>query len=118
VRKVDASGTISTIGGGGFFGPTADGIPATNASLTNVQGLAFDAAGNLYLSDRFHDRIRKVTGVTTSPPFIFNVPSGLTVTTKGLPQGGAGAPYFQTLSAVGGAPPYAWSIASDRFRQA
>ncbi len=112
VRKVDASGTISTIGGGGFFGPTADGIPATNASLTNVQGLAFDAAGNLYLSDRFHDRIRKVTGVTTSPPFIFNVPSGLTVTTKGLPQGGAGAPYFQTLSAVGGAPPYAWSIAS------
>lgn len=112
VRKVDAGGIISTIAGGGFIGPTVDGIPALNAAFTNVQGLAFDAAGNLYLSDRFNDRIRKVTGVTTTPPFIFNVPSSLTITTKGLPHGGVGVPYFQTLSAVGGAPPYAWSIAS------
>src|SRR5258708_16798817 len=50
VRKVDAGGTISTIAGGGFFGPTVDGIPATNAVFTNVHGLAFDSAGNQYLS--------------------------------------------------------------------
>jgi len=112
VRKVNASGTITTIVGGGFIGPTVDGIPATNASLSAVHGLAFDAAGNLYLSDRFNDRIRKVTGVTTSPPFIFTPPSGLTVLTKGLPHGEVGVSYFQTLSAVGGAPPYIWSIAS------
>lgn len=110
VRKVDANGVISTIAGGGFIGPTVDGIPAVNAAFTNVQGLAFDAAGNLYLSDRFNDRIRKISGVTNAPPFLFSVPSGLTITTKGLPHGDIGAAYFQTLSAVGGAPPYSWSI--------
>ena len=112
VRKVDANGTIGTIAGGGFIGPTVDGIPATNAAFTNVQGLAFDAAGNLYLTDRFNDRVRKITGVTTAPPFIFNPPAGLTVSTKGLPRGDVGSPYFQTLSAVGGATPYTWSIVS------
>jgi sugar lactone lactonase YvrE len=112
VRKVDASGTITTIAGGGFIGPTVDGIPATNAAFTNVQGLAFDAAGNLYLTDRLNNRLRKITGVTNAPPFLFNPPSGLTVITKGLPRGDAGSPYFQTLSAVGGAAPYTWSIVS------
>lgn len=112
VRKVDATGTISTIAGGGFLQATVDGIPATNAALTSIQGLAFDAAGNLYLSDRVNDRIRKITGVTATPPFLFNPPSGLTVTTKGLPHGDIGVPYFQTLSAAGGAQPYNWALTS------
>src|SRR5258708_4327142 len=47
VRKVDAGGLISTIAGGGFIGPTVDGISATNAAFTNIQGLAFNATGNL-----------------------------------------------------------------------
>lgn len=112
VRKVDGSGTISTIAGGGFISAIVDGIAALNATFNIVQGLAFDSAGNLYVSDRFNDRIRKITGVTTTPPFIFNAPSGLSVTTKGLPRGLVGTPYFQTLSAVGGAGQYTWSISS------
>lgn len=112
IRKVDGGGTITTIAGGGFVGSTVDGVPALNATFNAVQGLAFDAAGNLYVGDRFDDRVRKITSVTNAPPFIFNPPSGLTVATKGLPHGTVGTAYFQTLSAVGGASPYTWSISS------
>ena len=65
IRKVAASsGIISTVAGksvglsGGFSG---DGGPATNAALRWPQGVALDAAGNLYIADRDNDRIRKVT---------------------------------------------------------
>jgi hypothetical protein len=112
VRKVDAAGTITTIAGGGFVGSTVNGVPALSATFNTVQGLAFDAAGDLYVGDRFDDRIRKITGVTNAPPFIFNPPSGLAVATKGLPHGSVGTAYFQSLAAVGGASPYTWSVSS------
>src|SRR6185436_9719836 len=40
-----------------FFG---DGGPATNAGLHMPEGLAMDAAGNLYIGDALNHRIRKV----------------------------------------------------------
>jgi NHL repeat len=42
---------------GGYVG---DGGPATSASLAGPQFAAFDQAGNLYVSDYGHCRIRKV----------------------------------------------------------
>ncbi len=60
IRKVSANGIITTVAGDGaprFFG---DGGPATSASLLGPGGVAVDGAGNLYISDTFNHRIRKV----------------------------------------------------------
>jgi uncharacterized protein (TIGR03437 family) len=70
VRKVNTSGTVSTVAGNGNFGYTGDGGPATSATLfaTQHSGLAFDGAGNLYLSDGQNQVIRKVdtAGIITT----------------------------------------------------
>lgn len=68
VRKVNAAGTISTYAGNGTPGTAGDGGPAISAKLYNVlstswavQGMAADAAGNLYIADTVNLRVRKVT---------------------------------------------------------
>ncbi len=49
--------TITTIAGTNFVG---DGGPATKAQLSAAEGLAADAAGNLYIADSADHRIRRV----------------------------------------------------------
>ena len=61
VRKVSASGTITTVAGTGMTGYSGDGGTATNAQLTNPEGLAVDFAGNLYIADSGNNAIRKVS---------------------------------------------------------
>jgi sugar lactone lactonase YvrE len=61
VRRIDLGGIISTIAGTGQPGSAGDGGPAVNAQLTNPYGLAADALGNLYISEGFGHRVRKVT---------------------------------------------------------
>ena len=51
IRKVDTRGTITTIAGTGEQGYSGDGGPARAAQLTVPNGMAFDAEGNLYVSD-------------------------------------------------------------------
>ncbi len=61
VRKVDASGQVSTIAGSGLPGFSGDGGPATSARLGGrVEGLAVDGEGNIYIADTGNYRIRKV----------------------------------------------------------
>ncbi|MEL7208657.1 MAG: hypothetical protein AAGK32_10580, partial [Actinomycetota bacterium] len=60
VRKVDPTGTISTIVGNGTQGSTGDGGPAVSAKLHTPQGLDADAAGNVYIADRGNSVIRKI----------------------------------------------------------
>ena len=60
IRKVDTTGTITTIAGNGTLGYTGDGGPATNAELNQNQGARFDAAGNLYFADCGNGAIRKI----------------------------------------------------------
>lgn len=60
VRKVDATGIISTIAGDGQCRFTGDGGPATVASLCGPNGLAVDASGNLYVADTKNNRVRKI----------------------------------------------------------
>ena len=62
IRKVNTSGIISTYAGYGSRGSAGEGGPATSAELYNVNGLACDKSGNLYLTD--NDRIRKVDAAT------------------------------------------------------
>jgi sugar lactone lactonase YvrE len=69
VRRVSPDGVITTFAGGGT--PAAgigDGGPATQARLNSPQGLAADASGNVYIADRFNNRIRRVSpdGVITT----------------------------------------------------
>jgi uncharacterized repeat protein (TIGR01451 family) len=69
VRKVAASGTITTVAGQtDSFGYSGDGGPAISAKLFGPYGLAVDASGNLYIADRFNYRIRMVStsGVITT----------------------------------------------------
>jgi uncharacterized protein (TIGR03437 family) len=70
VRKVNTSGTISTVAGifSGGAGYTGDGGQATQALLANPEGVAVDHAGNLYIADTRNNVIRKVDtkGVITT----------------------------------------------------
>ena len=65
VRKIDAStGIITTVAGNGTGGYSGDGVPATASELFFPSGIAFDAAGDLYIADWQNHRIRKVTMAT------------------------------------------------------
>jgi len=59
VRKIDRSGTITTVAGIGRAGFSGDGGPATEAKIA-AGDVAFDTSGNLYIADDDNHRIRKV----------------------------------------------------------
>jgi uncharacterized protein (TIGR03437 family) len=61
VRKVSASGIITTVAGNGTPGFSGDGGPATSASLNTPNAVVVDAAGNLFIADTANNRIRKVS---------------------------------------------------------
>jgi uncharacterized protein (TIGR03437 family) len=61
IARVNADGRLSTIAGDGLPGFSGDGGVATSARLRNPSGLAYDAAGNLYIADQGNHRIRRVT---------------------------------------------------------
>ncbi|MFL6139472.1 MAG: RHS repeat-associated core domain-containing protein [Frankiaceae bacterium] len=69
VREVALDGTISTVAGGGApdDGLGDDG-PATDAALADPHGVAVDAAGEIYVADSGHDRVRRISpdGIITT----------------------------------------------------
>lgn len=61
VRKINASGTMSTIAGVGLpYGYTGDGGPATIAKLYYPKAVAVDAAENVYICDWNNNAVRKI----------------------------------------------------------
>ena len=60
IRKLDASGNISTIAGTGDSGYSGDGGAATSAELNLPQGVTLNSSGNLYISDTSNQCVRKV----------------------------------------------------------
>ncbi len=60
VRRVDASGVITTIAGTGRAGSAGDDGPASKSQLNAPASVAMDAVGNLYISDSSNNRIRKI----------------------------------------------------------
>ena len=60
IRRVDTTGTITTVAGSGQFGYGGDGGPATAARLYFPEGVAVDSSGNVYIADTRNHRIRKV----------------------------------------------------------
>ena len=61
IRKIDTTGTITTVAGTGVAGFSGDGGPATSAQLNLPYGIAVDLAGNLYIADLNNSRVRRVT---------------------------------------------------------
>lgn len=75
IRKVDATGTITTICGTGqsFYG--GDNAPAINASISLVVAMIADSKGNLYLADYYNYIVRVIDskGESTPSPVAYTV---------------------------------------------
>jgi sugar lactone lactonase YvrE len=57
IRQVNAAGIIQTLAGGGSGG---DNGPALSATLAGPYTLTEDAAGNVYFTDLYNNRIRRI----------------------------------------------------------
>lgn len=74
VRRIDTAGIVTTVAGngtasGGIGWVKRDqGRPATAASLYGPVGVSFDAGGNMYIGDRDHSAVRRITpnGIITT----------------------------------------------------
>jgi hypothetical protein len=60
IRKINAAGIITTMAGTGTAGFSGDGAPSTAAQLNFPTGVATDCSDNLYISDGFNYRVRKI----------------------------------------------------------
>ena len=59
IVRIAVDGTMTVIAGS-VPGYSGDRGPATDATLNFIQGLAFDAVGNLFVTDQANNRIRRI----------------------------------------------------------
>jgi RHS repeat-associated protein len=60
IRKVTATGNITTYAGDGILGYSGDNGPATGAELSDPGGISVDSAGDLFIADSSNSRVREV----------------------------------------------------------
>ncbi len=67
IRKVDPSGTITTIAGTGERNYDGDGGPAVDAKISSAYGITLDQDGNIYFADVLISSVRKIdtSGIIT-----------------------------------------------------
>jgi len=102
VFKVDSRGGITVVAGTGNVGFSGDEGPATEATLSNPMGIAVDRQGNLFISDTFNGRVRRVdalTGIITT--VAGNGKSGFTGDDGPATDAGLGGPGGLALDAQG-----------------
>lgn len=97
VRKIDATGIITTIGGNGVNGYTGDGGPATAAAIGAPTGIAVDKNGNVIISSK--GSLRKIA------------PSGIITTIAGVTGGASTA----GTTAMNTAPLFDGEVKTDRL---
>lgn len=61
IRKISASGIITTVAGNGAVGFSGDGSQAISAEVYNPNGIAVDESENIYFTDLGNNRIRKIS---------------------------------------------------------
>lgn len=66
IRKIDASGTITTVAGNGSLGSTGDGGPATAASIDIPGAIIVDNSGNLFFTSNYFIRKVSTSGIVTT----------------------------------------------------
>ncbi|MEX5712122.1 protein kinase [Parafrankia sp. FMc6] len=68
IRRIGLDGVIETVAGTGLPGYSGDGGPATRATLRSPRGVAVDARGAIFITDRTNRRIRRVdpSGIITT----------------------------------------------------
>lgn len=65
LRKIDANtGIITTVAGDGTAGYSGDNGPATGAVFNELTWVAIDRHNNIYVTDGYNERIRKINAVT------------------------------------------------------
>lgn len=60
IRKISASGLITTIAGTGTAGFSGDGAAARSAALSAPSGVAVDSSGLIYIADSGNQRLRRI----------------------------------------------------------
>jgi sugar lactone lactonase YvrE len=68
IRKVNTSGSISTVAGNGVGGFSGDGLAATVAEINFPYAVAVDSHGDIYIADGYNYRVRKInsSGIITT----------------------------------------------------
>jgi len=61
IRKFAPGGMITTIAGNDYSGSMGDDGPATDAQLNGPSAVATDRWGNIYIADKYNNRVRKIT---------------------------------------------------------
>ncbi len=100
IRKVTPGGEVSTFAGSAGLAGSADGNGA-NARFNAAQGLAFDAAGNLFVADSSNNTIRKIA------------PNGDVSTFAGIAGSPVGGSVDGNLSTARFVSPWGITVAAD-----
>ncbi len=93
IRKVAANGTITTVAGNGNYAYSGDGYPASSAQVASPNGVAVDAAGNLYIADTGNSVIREV-----ALNGVINTVAGMYLSGAGGYSGDGGSPTSAQLN--------------------
>ncbi len=76
VRKFSPSGVITTFAGNGSAGYSGDGGQAASASLDHPAGVAVDGSGEVYITEAYGNRVRKVDAAGIISTFAGNGVAG------------------------------------------
>ena len=79
LRKVDATGTVTTVAGTGDQGYAGDGGPAADAKFDGPKAVRCDGAGNIFVVDTENHAVRRIAAA-----------SGVIATVAGGRRGGGG----------------------------
>ena len=90
IRKVNTSGTISTVAGNGLASYSGDLGQATAAQLNGPTGVGVDTSGSIYVADSLNGVVREVLQGGT----IFSIGGGTLVSPQGVAVDSSGNAYI------------------------